>query len=293
MSKKQCDACADLREYAPEFVEHGVTDNVCASLQNDTGLNPSLTTAHTNCDDLHDANDCLIGQLDRTLQAYDVCEWKEFTADTLLPNMYEVYKALICSDCGQWKSIHNLDDRLADLCEIVMQNLTGTLNEYGILVGNRLKTNTKRIGGEIMIKNNIAAAAARPEAEIGDHDALGILYRKVTAYDCSGKKKTYEWIAPRFYFFTLGSNVEYGDVVWRVSVAKAKEWGMTDAILKWLEEYSQWWSGWATTSGAMTAYTLRLNVQEGYLRLTLRGSLGDLKGTLFTGQELIAKLYIS
>lgn len=44
MSNLKCDACDDLRDTAPEFVNEGVNDKICASLQNDTGLNPDRTT---------------------------------------------------------------------------------------------------------------------------------------------------------------------------------------------------------------------------------------------------------
>lgn len=111
MSKLNCDACSNLREYAPDFVNNGVTEEICTSLKNDTGLNPKLTTQHTNCDDLHDANDCLIGNMPNQLEAYDVCDWKEFMIK-LLPNLYEMLKAMICALCGVYDKIRCLNDNM-------------------------------------------------------------------------------------------------------------------------------------------------------------------------------------
>lgn len=118
MSNINCDSCADLREYAPEFVQNGVTSRVSTSLKNNTGFNPSLSVLHENCEDLNDANDCLIGRLPQELAGYDVCEWKEFMSK-LLPNQYEMLKALIASDCGQW-------DKLDPLCESI-DNILGLI----------------------------------------------------------------------------------------------------------------------------------------------------------------------
>lgn len=118
MSTINCDSCANLREYAPEFVQNGVTSRVSTSLKNNTGFNPSLSVLHKNCEDLNDANDCLIGRLPQALAGYDVCEWKEFMG-ALLPNQYEMLKALIASDCGQW-------DTLEPLCESI-DNILGLI----------------------------------------------------------------------------------------------------------------------------------------------------------------------
>ena len=100
-----CSACNDLRETAPEFVQNGVTDTVCTSLKNDTGFNPS--NDRTDCDDLNDANDCLIGNMEDEIEAYDICDWKTFMK-TLIPNIYNVIKAIICAICGLWCNFHAL-----------------------------------------------------------------------------------------------------------------------------------------------------------------------------------------
>lgn len=101
MSTIDCSACNDLREYAPNFVQNGTNEEVCASLMNNTGLNPGLTVLHDNCEDLHDVNDCLIGRMTDELEAYDVCDWKDFMKKHN-SNLYELLKAIICNDCGLW-----------------------------------------------------------------------------------------------------------------------------------------------------------------------------------------------
>lgn len=118
MSNISCDACNNLREYAPEFVQNGVNENVCASLMNNTGLNPGLTVLHDNCDDLHDVNDCLIGRMTDELEAYDVCDWKDFMQKQN-SNLYETLKAIICSTCGLWKK---LCESLASMLALIRGN---------------------------------------------------------------------------------------------------------------------------------------------------------------------------
>lgn len=108
-AKRDCSACSDLQENAPEFVQNGVTTNVCNSLKNDTGFNPS--SGNNDCTDLNDANDCLIGNMEDEVDAYDVCEWKEFMPK-FIHNLWNVLKAMICALCGIWKMIHKHD------CEI-------------------------------------------------------------------------------------------------------------------------------------------------------------------------------
>lgn len=108
-AKRDCSACSDLQENAPEFVQNGVTTNVCNSLKNDTGFNPS--SGNNDCTDLNDANDCLIGNMEDEVDAYDVCEWKEFMPK-FIHNLWNVLKAMICAICGIWKNIHKHD------CEI-------------------------------------------------------------------------------------------------------------------------------------------------------------------------------
>ncbi|MCB5951820.1 hypothetical protein LI951_07065 [Enterococcus sp. BWT-B8] len=115
-----CLACENLKEYAANFIINGITGKECSSLQKDTGLNPDLSVLHTNCEDLNDLNDCLIGALGDTLASYDVCDWKEFM-EQLMTNLLLVNKAMICSECGQWVKIHELEDSIEKLWKKMAQ----------------------------------------------------------------------------------------------------------------------------------------------------------------------------
>lgn len=101
----ECKACEDLRNDAPEFAENGVTDAVCNSLKNDTGLDAS--NGHNNCTDMDNATKCLIGNMVDELERYDTCTWKKFMK-IFLTNLFAILNAINCSLCGVWVNIHNL-----------------------------------------------------------------------------------------------------------------------------------------------------------------------------------------
>lgn len=105
MSSRSCQACNDLREYAPDFALNGVTEEVADSLMDNEGL--GRAEDHSDCGDLLDANDCLIANMKDVLASYDVCEWKDFMGE-FIPNLYETMKAMIYSQCGQWSNIECL-----------------------------------------------------------------------------------------------------------------------------------------------------------------------------------------
>lgn len=109
-----CSACEELREKAPNFVQNGVTSTECASLKNDTGFNPNLTTLHTDCEDLDTANDCLVGMMDGEIEKYEACDWQKFM-HKFIPNLYYLLKSGICAICGIWTNIHNLWEHIEAL----------------------------------------------------------------------------------------------------------------------------------------------------------------------------------
>lgn len=104
-----CDACNDLKSNSAGFASNGVTTAVCNSLKNDTGF--STSNSHNDCTDLDLANDCLIGNLDDELDAYDYCDIKDFL-HVFVANTYQVIKAMICAICGIWTNIHQLWDEI-------------------------------------------------------------------------------------------------------------------------------------------------------------------------------------
>ena len=178
MSTVNCESCADLREYAPDFIQNGVTDTVAASLKNNTGLNPTLSSLHKNCPDLNDANDCLIGRMANEIAAYDVCDWKEFMGK-LLPNQYEMLKAIIAGDCGQWENISKI------WCWL--HNITDTPQEYSIgayedndptkpaINGFRIAQGVKmRSGGDMDFPITVSCIG-NVAYTIGSLDTLGLL----------------------------------------------------------------------------------------------------------------------
>lgn len=122
MAEIDCTICEELKDTSVEFISQGITDNICTSLANDTGLNPELPVLHTDCEDLDVMNDCLIGRPADELEKYDVCEWKKFMRK-YIGNLYTMFKGLVCAVCGLWTNIHNLWKRLAkaenDLADLI------------------------------------------------------------------------------------------------------------------------------------------------------------------------------
>lgn len=108
MATLDCNACADLMADAPEFMSSGVTERVCNSLKNNTGLNPALDVLHDNCEDFDKMVDCLIGKKAIDMKSYSDCDWKKFTKD-FIQNLYQYLKALNCSMCGSWNIVSNLN----------------------------------------------------------------------------------------------------------------------------------------------------------------------------------------
>lgn len=107
--KKSCESCRNLQEYAPDFVLNGVTENVENSLKNNTGFSPS--SGHDDCQDLNDANDCLIGNMEDEVDAYEVCDWKPFMID-FIHNLWTVLKSIISAICGLWTRVERHDCEL-------------------------------------------------------------------------------------------------------------------------------------------------------------------------------------
>lgn len=118
MSNRNCDACSNLLTDNAEFATNGTTATVQESLKENTGFNPNLTVLHTDCEDLNDANDCLIGNMIDEVDAYDVCDLrtyiKKFTS-----NLYELLKAIIAAICGLWEKVEELLNRSDNACAAI------------------------------------------------------------------------------------------------------------------------------------------------------------------------------
>lgn len=269
MSNINCNACNDLRNTSPEFVQNGVTETICASLQKNTGFNPALTTLHDNCEDLNNANDCLIARMDSELESYDVCDWKAFM-HKFLPNMYELNKAMICGSCGQWGQIQSF-------CGLINDILYNNTIPYGTLTGTMFDNVPERKGGEILSKDG------SPLVEKVDTDNLwngvGISYLKRTYLGCDGESRTYEFIQPymRDYAF---KNEAYGDVFWRVPLADLRGWGFTETLINYFSLGPQWRTGYGNAFGLQISCTIRMEIKNGYFELAMIGSTGDINDVL-------------
>lgn len=99
-----CEACEALKEYGADFILNGVTDEICASLQRNEGINNNLNPLHSNCEDTQDIIDCLIGKLSDDLKAYGQCDWQEY-AERFTDNTKAVLDVLACSICGLWAHV--------------------------------------------------------------------------------------------------------------------------------------------------------------------------------------------
>lgn len=96
---------------------------MCSSLANDTGLSPS--SGHNDCTDLNNLNDCLVGNMETEVDAYDVCDWKTFMKK-FIPNVWTTLKGIICAICGIWTNIHNLWSRIENFMCYINYILDGT-----------------------------------------------------------------------------------------------------------------------------------------------------------------------
>lgn len=127
-NKPKCSACDELRENAPNLIVNGLGTTECNSLKNDTGLNPS--SGNNDCTDLENLNDCLVGNMAAEVDAYDVCDWKEFTKK-LIENLWTTLKGIICAICGIWTNIKNLWAAVRKLECLVNYLFTGATFRIG------------------------------------------------------------------------------------------------------------------------------------------------------------------
>lgn len=134
MAKVNCESCDDLRSTAPNLAVKGFTDAMCTSLKNNTGLVTS--SGHNDCEDLNDMNDCLVGMMDKEIDAYKTCDWKKYL-HRLVPNLWTTLKGIICSICGAWVKLDKLD------CE-VKQLFDG----YSFNVGEKATDKSYMIAGK-------------------------------------------------------------------------------------------------------------------------------------------------
>lgn len=103
MAKVDCSSCESLRENAPNVIVNGLGKTECNYLKNNTGLAGNSD----DCTDLEALNDCLVGNMEKEVETYEVCDWKPFMKN-FIPNVWTVFKGIICSICGLWSNVEKL-----------------------------------------------------------------------------------------------------------------------------------------------------------------------------------------
>ena len=163
MANLNCDACEELRQVDPMLMINGLGDTECASLQNDTGL--VTTSGNTDCEDLNDMNDCLVGNMATEVDAYDVCDWKSFMKK-FIPNLWTTLKGIICAICGIWTNVHNLWSRIANI------------NQSITIINNEIADMPK----DIMFADVSKVATIRPGYPAGDVNRINIAAARTDGY---------------------------------------------------------------------------------------------------------------
>lgn len=240
MANLNCSACEDLRQDAPNFVLNGIGDTEAASLQNDTGFNPS--SGNNDCTDLHNANDCLVGNMDAEIDAYEVCDWKPFM-HKFIPNVWQTIKGIIWAICGLWK-------RTDSLCEMIGATISPPTQQYGTLPNATPETvdpSSANRCGTIGTLNGSPIMTPAPVSEINPvsvhRQNVGLFYANQTIESCdSDKTLMYEWICPHFFQYYINENASNGDILWYCDKATAQSvMGISDYLWQRFTESSWWW----------------------------------------------------
>lgn len=101
-----CAACDELKNIDANFIVNGLGDTECTSLANNTGLSPS--SGNDDCTDLELMNDCLVKNMGSEIDSYTVCNWKDYMK-LLVKNVWTMFKGIICSICGLWEAVDNVE----------------------------------------------------------------------------------------------------------------------------------------------------------------------------------------
>lgn len=272
MANINCDACSDLRNDAPNVVVNGITDTECASLKNNTGLSPS--SGNDDCKDLDNLNDCLIGNLEGEIEAYDVCEWKPFMKK-FLPNLWTVLKGIICAVCGVWTNIATIWERLELLCKMISVAVAPEGRFLGIRErGSGPNYGTiPQIGGRPAVIDNGDATASST--------GVGVYHGIMEGVNCEtgGTRKSF-YFRPYIYGHDLNGGVTEGVALWVID--KATWQAQTKTNDAWWNAFTQ--SSWMFRTGYFAEGTYnRLNIwvrvhvgsagySNNYLVMTYEGS---------------------
>lgn len=291
MANMKCDACDSLKNTDPNLAVNGWSDTECASMKNDTGLNP--TSGHNDCTDLELLNDCLVGGMAQEVEAYNNCDWKEF-AKKFIPNLWTVLTAINCAICGIWTNIHNLWSRLGDilkmissLCELVNAAISPSAPIYGIFPRTPDEGQRARTCGFIPNKNGRPALIdIGRHTEGGSHHGeyytgVGIYWGSVNALNCT-TQAIYQrnfW-KPYIWGMKLNKDLNKGDAIWVISKSELQRmttW--SDALWQSYTDESWTWNEDRITSGKDRHKTVWIKLHVGdagysndYLVMTVQGT---------------------
>lgn len=200
MANMNCSACEDVRQASPEIIVNGLTDDICTSLANNTGLNPG--DSNDDCTDLHNLNDCLVGNMAAEVDSYDVCDWKTFMKK-FIPNVWTTLKAIICAICGLWSRISQIDSMCQSL-DNILAIIRGNLPKFhdGYFTDNFLNNITVSI-----------APAGGPYTPIKKEFVPTFCADILEGSGCDANKKLgrytlHEYYRPNIYPYAAGVRVD-------------------------------------------------------------------------------------
>lgn len=293
-----CSACEELRQEVPELICNGFDDEMCSSLSNDSGLSP--TSGHNDCTDLNNLNDCLVGNEEKEVDLYEVCDWKTFMKQ-FIGNLWVFNKSVICAICGIWANIHNLWNKIAEilqqiadiisnisaLCDLINQAIAPSAPVYGIFPRTPDASQQARTCGFIPTNNGRPALidAGRSTAGGSHHGeyytGVGIYWGTVNALNCSTHTPYQRnfW-KPYVWGMELNKDVSRGDALWVISKAQLQQmttW--SDALWQAYTDESWTWSEDRIVTGSDRGKNVWLKLHVGdagysndYLVLTYDGT---------------------
>lgn len=201
MANEYCNDCIDLDENAPDFMLNGVTQAVCNSLRNNTGLNPDPTNTNDNCDELATVVNCKIGSFIDKYTKKGECDALQAVLELAHINE-EIYYLMLCSMCGLWEGVEALRKILQQLRTINVWNNTtnifqgdflsgkgiagGNINVYGQALGSYIKTNASDTTENSLMGGINVATLSTMESRIAEqHNTIVEMQEKINELEKS------------------------------------------------------------------------------------------------------------
>lgn len=277
MANISCNSCESLRQAAPNFVINGLGSAECTSLKNNTGLDPS--SGHKDCADLEDMNDCLVGNMEKEVDAHS-CDWKKF-AKQFIGNLWTTLKGIICAICGLWTHVEGLEDKTDNLCVLIDSVLAPPLSRYGILPNKYGQDHPDNRGGVIASKGGSPVLVAMEQSELSElswnQQNVGIYHGLQRVRACSTNTcQIMEWIAPNLIGYKVRPDLtlDEGDLLWSCSVAELRAWGMTEDMIHGYTISSWIWFNYGISGNPRGAVWIKLAIDDGRMRMTYEGKVG-------------------